>query len=113
MQAKGPNALNMNAYVNGDDSEAEYADEGTSSRPNIDNAAIEQQFDAFVKDMQKYDRILSDVAKHIEEIDGDGEFITDFYPKYPLPHAGSSPRPPTKRTTRSASSPILTPTSPR
>lgn len=40
MQAKGPNALNMNAYVNGDDSEAEYADEGTSSRPNIDNAAI-------------------------------------------------------------------------
>jgi hypothetical protein len=41
-----------------------------SSRPNIDNRAIEEQFDGFVKDMQKYDRILSEVAKHIEEIDG-------------------------------------------
>jgi hypothetical protein len=63
--------------------------------------------------MQKYDRILSDVAKHIEEIDGDGEFITDFYPKYPSPYAGSSPKPPTRRTRRSGSSPILIPISPR
>jgi hypothetical protein len=70
MQAKGPNALNMNAYINGDESEGEYPEEGTSSRPNIDNRAIEEQFDEFVKDMQKYDRILSAVGKQIEEIDG-------------------------------------------
>jgi hypothetical protein len=31
MPAKGPNALNMNAYVNGDESEGEYPEEGTSS----------------------------------------------------------------------------------
>lgn len=57
-------------------------EEVTSSRPNIDIKSIEDQFDNFVKDMQKYDKILSEVAKNIEEIDGDGEFITDFYPKF-------------------------------
>lgn len=65
MQAKGPNALNMNAYVNGDESEGEYPEEEGSSRPNIDTKAIEEQFDSFVRDMQKYDRILSEVARSI------------------------------------------------
>ena len=82
MQARGPNALNMNAYVNGEEEEADFLEEGTSSRPNIDIRAIEEQFDTFVKDMQKYDKILSDVAKNIDDIDGDGDFITDFYPKF-------------------------------
>jgi hypothetical protein len=60
MQAKGPNALNMNAYVNGDEEEeGDYMEEATSSRPNIDIKSIEDQFDNFVKDMQKYDKILS------------------------------------------------------
>ena len=70
MQAKGPNALNINAYVNGEEDEGEYLEEGMSSRPNIDIKAIEDQFDHFVRDMQKYDRILSEVAKDIEDIDG-------------------------------------------
>lgn len=82
MQAKGPNALNINAYVNGEEDDADYLEEVTSSRPNIDIKAIEDQFDNFVRDMQKYDKILSEVAKNIEEIDADGEFITDFYPKF-------------------------------
>jgi len=46
-------------------------DEGTSSKPNIDVKAIEDQFDNFVEEMQRYDQILSDVAKNIEEIDGE------------------------------------------
>lgn len=70
MQAKGPNALNIHAYMNGDEEEGEYMEEGASSRPNIDVKSIEDQFDNFVKDMQKYDEILSNVAKNIEEIDG-------------------------------------------
>ena len=82
MQAKGPNALNINAYVNGEEEEGEYLEEATSSRPNIDIKAIEDQFDTFVRDMQKYDRILSEVARNIEEIEADGDFITDFYPKF-------------------------------
>ena len=57
-------------------------EEVTSSRPNIDIKAIEDQFDNFVRDMQKYDKILSEVAKNIEEIDADADFITDFYPKF-------------------------------
>jgi hypothetical protein len=32
--------------------------------------------------MQRYDQILSEVAKNMEEVDGEAEFITDFYPKY-------------------------------
>lgn len=44
--------------------------------------AIEEQFDSFVRDMQKYDRILSEVARNIEEIDAEGDFITDFYPRF-------------------------------
>jgi len=32
--------------------------------------------------MQKYDKILSEVAKNIEEIEGENEFITDFYPRF-------------------------------
>ena len=43
---------------------------------------IEEQFDYFVREMQKYDRVLNEVAKNIEEIDGEGEFITDFYPQF-------------------------------
>lgn len=66
MQAKGPNALNMNAYVNGEESDGEYMEEGTSSRPNIDVKAIEDQFNTFMEDAKKYDRILSEVAKNIE-----------------------------------------------
>jgi hypothetical protein len=88
-------------------------EEGTSSRPNIDIKAIEDQFDTFVKDMQKYDKILSEVAKNIEEIDGEGDFITDFYPKYPFPHSGSSHRLLTSSSNRSESLRTLTPTSPR
>jgi uncharacterized membrane-anchored protein YhcB (DUF1043 family) len=57
-------------------------EEVTSSRPNIDIKSIEDQFDNFVKEMQKYDKILSEVAKNIEDLDGEGEFITDFYPKF-------------------------------
>lgn len=57
-------------------------DEGTSSKPNIDVKAIEDQFDNFVEEMQRYDQILSDVAKNIEEIDGEKQFITDFYPSF-------------------------------
>jgi hypothetical protein len=82
MQARGPNALNMNAYVNGEEEDADFLEEGTSSRPNIDIRAIEDQFDTFVKDMQKYDKILSEVAKNIDDIDGERDFITDFYPKF-------------------------------
>lgn len=71
-QPKGPNALNIMAYMNGEEEEPEYPEEeGVSSRPNIDVKAIEEQFDTFVKDMQKYDKILSDVAKNIEEIEGE------------------------------------------
>ena len=40
-------------------------DEAPSSRPNIDVKSIEEQFDNFVKDMQKYDKLLSEVAKNI------------------------------------------------
>ena len=53
-----------------------------SSKPNIDLKAIEDQFDNFVEEMQKYDQVLNEVAKNIEEIDGQREFITDFYPKF-------------------------------
>ena len=56
--------------------------EGTSSKPNIDGKDIEDQFDHFVEEMQKYDQILSDVAKNIQEIDGQKQFITDFYPSF-------------------------------
>ncbi len=81
--AKGPNTLNLMQYMQGEDDQQQYMDEeGTSSRPNIDVKAIEDQFDNFVKQMQKYDQILSDVAKNIEEIDGERQFITDFYPKF-------------------------------
>ena len=45
-------------------------EEGTSSKPAVDVKAIEDQFDNFVQEMQKYDQILSEVAKNIEEIDG-------------------------------------------
>lgn len=79
-QAKGPNALNIMAYMHGD--EEEELEEATSSRPNIDTRSIEDQFDNFVKDMQKYDRILSEVARNIEEVGGEGDFITDFYPRF-------------------------------
>lgn len=65
MQAKGPNALNINAYVNGEEEQADYMEEAPSSRPNIDVKSIEEQFDNFVKDMQKYDKLLSEVAKNI------------------------------------------------
>ncbi len=83
MQApKGPNALNMNAYMHGEEEEPQYTEEGISSRPNIDMKAIEDQFDNFVLELRKYDQILSDVAKNIQEIDGEKEFITDFYPKF-------------------------------
>lgn len=32
--------------------------------------------------MKNYDKILSDIAKNIEDIGGEGDFITDFYPKF-------------------------------
>lgn len=70
MQAKGPNALNMHAYTNGQESETQFVEQGTSQRPIIDGKAIQDQFDNFVKDMQKYDKILSEVAKNIQEIQG-------------------------------------------
>ena len=83
MQApKGPNALHMIGYMNAEEEEQDYLDEGTSSKPNIDVKAIEDQFDNFVEEMQKYDQILSDVAKNIEEIEGEKDFITDFYPPF-------------------------------
>lgn len=80
--AKGPNALNIIAYMQGEEEEQEYTEEGVSSRPNIDVKSIEDQFDNFVEEMQKYDKILSEVAKNIEDIDGEKEFITDFYPNF-------------------------------
>ena len=80
--AKGPNALNIIQYMHGEEEEGEYTEEGASSRPNIDVKAIEEQFDNFVLQMQQYDQILSQVAKNIDEIDGEKEFITDFYPKF-------------------------------
>lgn len=80
--ARGPNALNIMAYMEGEEEEQEEVEEGVSSRPNIDVKVIEDQFDNFVEEMQKYDKILSDVAKNIEDIDGEKEFITDFYPKF-------------------------------
>jgi len=68
--ARGPNTLNMMNYMHGEDDDQEYEEEPVSSRPNIDPKAIEDQFDNFVKEMQKYDQILSEVAKNIEEVDG-------------------------------------------
>ena len=83
MQSRGPNAMNMMAYTNSpEEDENSDMDQGTSSRPGINNKDIEEQFDNFVKDMQKYDKILSEVAMNIEEIEGANEFITDFYPKF-------------------------------
>ena len=41
MQApKGPNALYMVGYMNAEEEEQDYLDEGTSSKPNIDIKAI-------------------------------------------------------------------------
>ena len=72
MQPRGPNALNMMAYANSqEEEENEELEEGASSRPNINHKDIEEQFDNFVKDMQKYDKILSEVAQSIEEIEGE------------------------------------------
>jgi hypothetical protein len=60
MQApRGPNALNIMAYTHGEEEDHDYTEEAVSSRPNVDGKAIEDQFDNFVQDMQRYDQILS------------------------------------------------------
>ena len=48
----------------------------------MDTNAIEEQFDNFVKDIQRYDEILSKVAKNIDDVNSEDYFITDFYPQF-------------------------------
>lgn len=83
MSATGPNALNMNAYTQGqDDSYAEEEQASVEGKPTTDLKPIEQQFDQFIENMQKYDKILSEVAKNIDQINTEDHFITDFYPDF-------------------------------
>lgn len=44
--------------------------------------SIEEQFDNFVRDLHKYDKILGEVAKSIEQIGGEGEWVMNFYPSF-------------------------------
>ena len=80
MYARGPNVLNLNVYTNQDDQYPEY--EGQEEDPNIDSQAIEEQFETFVKDIQRYDEIITKVGKNVDEASAEEYFITEFYPTF-------------------------------
>lgn len=68
MLSKGPNALNLHSYAQVEPEIAEYNEPNSEEMREIDTNAIEEQFDTFVKDIQRYDEILSKVAKNIDEV---------------------------------------------
>lgn len=78
MYAQGPNVLNLNSYANEDVEYEPYHEEDEEG--NADSQAIEEQFEAFVRDAQRYDEIISKVGKTVDETSAEEYFITDFFP---------------------------------
>ena len=80
MYAQGPNALNLNSYANEEPEYSAYHEEKEEDK--YDSQAIEEQFEEFVKDIQRYDEIISKVGKNVDDVSAEEYFITDFYPNF-------------------------------